>query len=87
MFGPELRRVAPLITVKVSQQMEAATLLAKALLDPILEEGRQLQVLLADAITLVVLLLACEILIAAIHLQQMQVSPTKHRSPRRHHTP
>ncbi len=51
--------------------MEAAALLAEALLDAVLQEGRQLQMLLADAVALVVLLLACKVLIAAIHLQWM----------------
>jgi hypothetical protein len=49
--------------------MKAATLLAEALLHAILQERRQLQVLLTDAISLVVLLLACQILIAAVNLR------------------
>ena len=61
----------PLISIKVSQQVEAATLLAEALLHAILEQRGQLQVLLADAIPLVVLLLACQVFVATIHLCNM----------------
>ena len=48
--------------------METATLLAEALLHTILQQGRELQVLLADSIALIILLLASQILIATIHL-------------------
>ena len=59
---------APLVTVKVCQDVETAALLAKPLLYPILEQGRQLQMLLTNAIALIVLLFLCKILVAAIHL-------------------
>jgi len=72
--GGTEEKVTPLVTVKVSQQMETATLLAEALLHTILEQGRQLQVLLADSVALIVLLLACQVLIATIHLHTNHIS-------------
>ena len=68
MRGGTEGKIAPLVTVKVSQQMETATLLAEALLHTILQQGRELQVLLADSVALIILLLACQVLIATIHL-------------------
>ena len=48
--------------------MKTTALLAEALLHAVLQEGGQLQVFLADAVALVILLLACKIFIAAVNL-------------------
>lgn len=57
--------------------MEAAALLAEALLDAILEQRGQLQMLLADPVALIVLLLHRQVLAAAIHLRQGDTCDTQ----------
>lgn len=47
----------PFIAIKFCEEVEATTLLAKALLHAVLQQRGQLQVLLADPVALVVLLL------------------------------
>ena len=49
--------------------MKTTALLAEALLHAVLQEGGQLQVFLADAVALVILLLTCKIFIAAVNLR------------------
>ena len=58
----------PLAAVKVGQQVEAPALLAEALGDAVLEQAAQLQVLLADAVALVVHLGMAQILAAVLDL-------------------
>ena len=58
----------PLAAVKVGQQVEAPALLAEALGDAVLEQAAQLQVLLADAVALVVHLGMAQVLAAVLDL-------------------
>lgn len=58
----------PLVAVKFSQQVEAPTLLAEALGQAILDEAAQLEVDLAEPISLIVVLCLAEILATSLNL-------------------
>ena len=67
-----LQSCAPLVAVKVGEQVEAAALLAEALLQPVLQQAGQLEVLLADTVALIIFFLNTQVLLAAVHLNRQQ---------------
>lgn len=59
----------PFVAIKICKHMKSATLLAEALFDSVFDQRRQLKVVFADAVALVVLLLLGEVFLTPIHLR------------------
>ena len=66
--SPHSNGSVPFVAVERRQLVEPPALLAEALQLVVLHEAAQLQVLLADAVALIVLLLLPDVLLAALHL-------------------
>lgn len=58
----------PLVTVKVSQNVESAALLAEALGNTILDQAAELEMVWTNPVTLIVLLGRAQVIIAAVNL-------------------